>query len=62
MHLGVLFGHTYHKQMCAPADVMSQLLKCEHVSENVLYFSARACPNQDANTWGQKSARHGQTG
>eukprot|EP00983_Pelagomonas_calceolata_P121942 1160856-Pelagomonas_calceolata.AAC.5 len=59
-HLGVLV-HIYHKQMCAPAKLMSQLLKCEHVSENVLCFSACACPNQDANTWGQKGARHEQT-
>eukprot|EP00983_Pelagomonas_calceolata_P030943 972258-Pelagomonas_calceolata.AAC.1 len=39
---------------------MSQLLKSEHVSENVLCFSACACPNQGANTWGQKRACHEQ--
>eukprot|EP00983_Pelagomonas_calceolata_P046426 1140165-Pelagomonas_calceolata.AAC.2 len=48
--------------MCAPAKVMFQLLKCENVSKNVLCLSACACPNQDANTWRQKRARHEQTG
>eukprot|EP00983_Pelagomonas_calceolata_P015811 501214-Pelagomonas_calceolata.AAC.1 len=47
--------------MCAPARVMSQLLKCEYVSKNVLCFSARACQNQDANTWGQERACQEQT-
>eukprot|EP00983_Pelagomonas_calceolata_P014984 476098-Pelagomonas_calceolata.AAC.1 len=49
-HLGVLLGHTYHIQMCAPAKVTSQLLGCQHVNESVLCFSACACLNQDANT------------
>eukprot|EP00983_Pelagomonas_calceolata_P006096 202992-Pelagomonas_calceolata.AAC.1 len=30
---------------------MSKFLKYEHVSENVLCLLARACPNQDANTY-----------
>eukprot|EP00983_Pelagomonas_calceolata_P068266 1149845-Pelagomonas_calceolata.AAC.1 len=60
-HLGVLLSHTYHQQMCAPANVMSQLLKCENVSKNAQCFSVRAYPNQDANTWGQKRARQEQT-
>eukprot|EP00983_Pelagomonas_calceolata_P023446 738710-Pelagomonas_calceolata.AAC.1 len=33
----------------------------EHVNENMLCFSASACPNLDANTWGQKRARREQT-
>eukprot|EP00983_Pelagomonas_calceolata_P076194 1153306-Pelagomonas_calceolata.AAC.2 len=35
-HLGVLLGHTYYMQMCAPAKVTFQLLGCEHVNESAL--------------------------
>eukprot|EP00983_Pelagomonas_calceolata_P047214 1140534-Pelagomonas_calceolata.AAC.2 len=31
-HLGVILGHIYHIQMCAPATVMSRFAGCEHVT------------------------------
>eukprot|EP00983_Pelagomonas_calceolata_P084954 1156460-Pelagomonas_calceolata.AAC.3 len=43
-------GGTYYIQMCAPAKVRSQLLRCEHVNKSALCFSACTCLIQDANT------------